>query len=83
MVDRQFCCSSIIPFLNSLRPPEMKKKISTAEGAETAELFLGKDKKNKSFYGYGPPFAFRFLADRDKRMNEGEAERAEEETERE
>jgi hypothetical protein len=35
----------------------MEKK-STAEYAETAELFLGKDKKRKSFYGYGLLFAF-------------------------
>jgi len=38
----------------------MKKK-STAEYAETAELFLCKDKKYKSFFGYEPLFAFRIL----------------------
>jgi len=54
----------------------MKKK-STAEYAETAELFLGKDKKYKSFNGYGLLFAFRSSGDRDKRMNEEEAESAE------
>jgi hypothetical protein len=70
MVDRQFSES-------------MKKKISTAEHAETAELFPGKGKKHKSFYGYGLLFAFRSYGDRDKRMNEEEAESAEEETERE
>jgi hypothetical protein len=52
----------------------MKKK-STAEYAETAEFFLCKYKKHKSFYG----FLFFFLpsGDRDKRMHEEEAERAE------
>jgi hypothetical protein len=35
----------------------MKKK-STAEHAETAEVFLGKDKKYKLFYKYGLLFAF-------------------------
>jgi hypothetical protein len=54
----------------------MKKK-STAEYAEIAELFLGKDKKHKAFYGYGPLFAFRSSGDRDKRVNEEEAESAE------
>jgi len=54
----------------------MKKK-STAEYAEIAELFLGKDKKHKSFYGYGPLFAFRSSGDEDKRRNEEEAESAE------
>jgi len=54
----------------------MKKKL-TAEYAETAELFLCKDKKHKSFYQYGLLFAFRSSGDRDKRMNEEEAESAE------
>jgi hypothetical protein len=36
-----------------------RKKKSTAEYAEIAELFLGKDKKQKFFYGYGLFFAFR------------------------
>jgi len=54
----------------------MKKK-STAEYAEAAELFLWKDKKYKSFYGYGLLFGFRSSGDRDKRMNEEEAESAE------
>jgi hypothetical protein len=54
----------------------MKKK-STAEYAETAELFLCKDKKYKSFFGYEPLFAFRSSGDRDKRMNEEKAESAE------
>jgi hypothetical protein len=53
------------------------KKQSTAEYAETAELFLGKDKKHKSFYEYGLLFAFRSSGDEDKRMNEEEAESAE------
>jgi len=35
----------------------MKKK-STAEYAEIAELFLGKDKKHIPFYGYKLLFAF-------------------------
>jgi hypothetical protein len=34
------------------------KKESTAEYAETAELFHGKDKKHRSFYEYGLLFAF-------------------------
>jgi hypothetical protein len=55
----------------------MKKRISTAEHAETAELFLCKDKKYKSFYGNGLLFAFRPRGDRDKRMDEEEAESAE------
>jgi len=54
----------------------MKKK-STAEYAETAEFFLGKDKKYKSFYGYGLLFTFRSSGDRDKRMDAEEAESAE------
>ncbi|MCX5917358.1 MAG: hypothetical protein NTX30_11860 [Deltaproteobacteria bacterium] len=61
----------------SLRPAEVKKKILTAEHAETAELFLCKDKKYKSFYGYGLLFAFRSSGDRDQRMNEEKAESAE------
>jgi hypothetical protein len=61
---------------NSLRPPRRKKK-STAESTEIAELFLGKEKKQKCFYGYRPLFAFRSSGDRDKRMNEEEAESAE------
>jgi hypothetical protein len=40
-------------------------------------VFLGKDKKYKSFYGYGLLFAFRSSGDEDKRMNEEEAESAE------
>jgi len=55
----------------------MKKKILTAEHAETAELFLSKDKIYISFYEYGLLFAFRSSGDRDKRMNEEEAESAE------
>jgi hypothetical protein len=54
----------------------MKEK-STAEYAETAELILGKDKKYKSFYGSGRLLAFRSSGDRDKGMNEEEAESAE------
>jgi hypothetical protein len=54
----------------------MKRK-STAEYAEIAELFLGKDKKHKSFYGYRLFFAFRSSADEDKRVNAEEAESAE------
>jgi len=54
----------------------MKKK-STAEYAEAAELFLCEDKKYKSFSGYGLLFAFRSSGDRDKRLNEEEAESAE------
>jgi hypothetical protein len=55
----------------------MKKKISTAEHAETAELFLCKNKKYKSFYVNGLLFAFRSSGDRDKRMNKEGAESAE------
>jgi len=54
----------------------MKKKL-TAERAEIAELFLGKDKKHKSFYVYGLLFLFRFSGDEDRRMKEEEAESAE------
>ena len=54
----------------------MKKK-STAEYAETAEFFPGKDIKHKSFYGYGLLFVFRSSEDEDQRMNEEEAESAE------
>ena len=54
----------------------MKKK-STAEYAEIAELLPGKGKKHQSFYGYGLLFAFRSSGDRNKRMNEEEAEIAE------
>jgi hypothetical protein len=54
-----------------------RKKKSTAESAEIAELFLGKDKKHKSFYGYGLLFAFRSSRDEDKRMKEEEAESTE------
>jgi len=60
----------------SLRPPRIKEKL-TAEYAEIAELFLGKDKKHKSYYGYVLLFAFRSPGDEDKRMNEEEAENAE------
>jgi hypothetical protein len=54
----------------------MKKK-STAEYAETAEVFLCKDKKHKSFYGNEFPYAFRPSRDGDKRMQEEKAECAE------
>jgi hypothetical protein len=54
----------------------MKKK-STAEHAETAELFLAKDKKHKSFYGYGLLFVFQASEIEDKWMKEEEAESAE------
>ncbi len=53
----------------------MKKK-STAEYAETAEVFLGKDKKHKIF-GYGLLFAFQSSGIEDKRVSEEEAESAE------
>jgi hypothetical protein len=53
------------------------KKKSTAEHAEIAELFLGKDKKHKSFYGHGLLFGFRSSGDEDQRMNEEKAENAE------
>jgi len=45
-----------------------EEEISTAEHAETAELFLGKDKKQKSFYAYRLLFAFRSPGIEDKRM---------------
>ena len=54
----------------------MKKK-STAEYAETAEVFLGKDKKHKLFFGYGLLFAFQSSGIEDKRVSEEEAESAE------
>jgi len=41
----------------SLRPPGRKKK-STAESAEIAELFLGKDKKHKFFMDMDSPLPF-------------------------
>jgi hypothetical protein len=63
--------------LKSLRPPRRKKK-STAEHAEIAELFLGKDKKDKSLYGYGLLFDFGSFGDEGKRMKGEEAENAEE-----
>jgi len=53
-----------------------EKKL-TAEYAEIAELFPGKGKKHKSFYGYELLFAFWSSGDRDKRVNEEEAESAE------
>jgi hypothetical protein len=53
------------------------KKNSTAEYAETTELFLFKDKKYKYLYGYGLLFALRSSGDRDKRMKKEEAESAE------
>ena len=53
------------------------RKKSTAEHAEIAELFLFKNKKYISFYGYGLLFAFRSSGDEEKRMNEEEAEIAE------
>jgi hypothetical protein len=52
------------------------KKNSTAEYAETAELFLCKDKE-KNFYGYLLLFVFRPSMDEDKIMNEEAAESAE------
>jgi len=54
----------------------MEKK-STAEYAETAEIFLGKDKKLKSFYELGLLLAFRSSGIQDQRMNKEEAESAE------
>jgi hypothetical protein len=60
----------------SLRPPRRKKKL-TAEYAEIAEFFLGKDKKHISFYGHGLLFGFRASGDEDKKMNEEEAKSAE------
>ena len=40
-------------------------------------VFLGKDKKHKSFYGNGVLFAFGSCGNVDKRVNEEEAESAE------
>jgi hypothetical protein len=54
----------------------MKKK-STAEYGETAELLLGKDKKQKIFFGNGLLFAFRSSGIEDKRRNGEEKENAE------
>jgi hypothetical protein len=56
--------------------PSRRKKKSTAEDAEIAELFLGKDKKQKSFYEHRLLFSFPSSGDADKRMNEEEAENA-------
>ena len=52
-------------------------KKSTAEYAEAAEVFLGEDKKYKSFNGYRLRFAFRSSRIEEKKMNEEEAESAE------
>jgi hypothetical protein len=57
-------------------PSEDEDK-STAEHAEAAEVFLGKDKKHKSFYGNKLFFPFRPYGIEDPRMNEEEAESAE------
>ncbi|KPK90572.1 MAG: hypothetical protein AMJ94_09030 [Deltaproteobacteria bacterium SM23_61] len=57
--------------------PSEDDKNSTAEYAEAAELFLGKDKKSKSFYGNGFLFVFRSPGTQDQRTNEEEAENAE------
>ena len=54
----------------------MKKK-STAEHAETAELFLKKDKKHNSIYEYALLFPFPSSGNEDQGMNEEEAESAE------
>jgi len=54
----------------------MKKK-STAEHAETAELFLKKDKKQNSIYEYALLFPFPSSGNEDQGMNEEEAESAE------
>jgi hypothetical protein len=53
------------------------KKQSTAEYAEAAEHFPGKDKKYKSIYGYGLLIPFRSSGFEGRRMNEEEAESAE------
>jgi hypothetical protein len=57
--------------------PSEEEKRSTAEYAEIAELFLGIDKKHKSFQRYGPLFVLRSSGDREKELNEEEAESAE------
>ena len=59
----------------ALCSPGMKKK-PTAEVEETAELFLGKEKKQVILWIWTPIF-FRSFGDRDKRMNEEETEGAE------
>jgi hypothetical protein len=61
---------------NSLRPHRRKKK-STSEYAEIAELFLGTGKKHKFFQRYGALFALRSSGDRENGLNEEEAESAE------
>ena len=71
-----FCISYCLGNYKSLCALREGKK-ATAKYAETAELFLCKDKKYKSFYEYGLLFAFRSSAHRDKRMKEEEAESAE------
>ena len=57
--------------------PSEDEQISTAEHAEAAEVFLGKDKKHKLFFGYGLLFAFQSSGIEDKRVSEEEAESAE------
>jgi hypothetical protein len=53
----------------------MKKK-STAEYAETAEIFLGKDKKHKLFFGYGLLLAFQSSGIEDKTKRKQRAQRS-------
>jgi hypothetical protein len=57
-------------------PSEDEDK-STAEHAEAAEVFLGKDPKHKSFYGSMLLLSFPSSGIEDKRINEEEAESAE------
>jgi hypothetical protein len=44
-------------FLKSLRPPGIKKKISTAEDAENAEVFFKKTKTMDHFRNIDPNYA--------------------------
>jgi len=57
--------------------PSGDEKKSTAEYAEAAEVFMGKDQKHKSFYGSMLLLAFQSSGIEDKRINEEEAESAE------
>jgi hypothetical protein len=57
--------------------PSGDEKKSTAEYAEAAEVFMGKDPKQKSFYGSMLLLAFPSSGIEDQRINEEEAESAE------
>ena len=57
--------------------PSRDEQISTAEPAEAAEIFLGKDKTHTLFFRNRLLFAFQSSRKEEKRMNEEEAKSAE------